>query len=185
MSQLSTQIQDLQNNVNSLSDARECHDPDTASSSGASHVPSQPLIIPSPREVRCRDSGLPRDTRITMGTSGNVFESFLALAGPSPSVFENSKNLASSRGGIREPQSSETPTPRFNQGAATMNHCCHTGGTCSLNGMTDYPRFQISEMHLGNSLTQWSFKAGKSTSRLKHVLNSQCTGSKKLRWRNQ
>ena len=72
--QLLTKIQDLQNKANSLSDAREFHDPDTAKSSGASRVPSQPLIIPSPRGVRSRDSGLPRDTRNTVGTSGNVFE---------------------------------------------------------------------------------------------------------------
>ena len=33
------QIQDLQNKVNSLSDATEFYDPETASSSGLSHVP--------------------------------------------------------------------------------------------------------------------------------------------------
>ena len=43
VSQVLTQFQDLQNKVNSLSDARECHDPETASRSGAAHVPSQPL----------------------------------------------------------------------------------------------------------------------------------------------
>ena len=47
MSQLLTQIQDLQNKVKSLSDARELYDPVTASSSGATHVPSQPSTIPS------------------------------------------------------------------------------------------------------------------------------------------
>ena len=41
------QIQELQNQVDSFSDAREFHDPKTASSSGTSHVPSQPLTIPS------------------------------------------------------------------------------------------------------------------------------------------
>ena len=40
VSQLLTQIQDLQNKVNSLSDAREFYDAETASSSGATHVPS-------------------------------------------------------------------------------------------------------------------------------------------------
>ena len=53
------------------------------------------------------------------------------------------------RGVIREPQSSVTPTPRSNQGVATLNLFSHTGGTYSPNGMMDYPRFQISEMHLG------------------------------------
>ena len=42
VSQLLTQIQDMQNKVNSLADAREFYYPETASSSGASHVPSHP-----------------------------------------------------------------------------------------------------------------------------------------------
>ena len=42
------------------------YDPETASSSGASHVPSQLLNIPSPRGMRSRDSGLPHDTRNTV-----------------------------------------------------------------------------------------------------------------------
>ena len=73
LSQLLTQIQDVNNKVKSLSDAREFDDPETASSPGATHVPSQSLIFPSPRDMRSRDSGLPLDTRNTMGTSGNVF----------------------------------------------------------------------------------------------------------------
>ena len=57
MSQLLTQIQDLQNKVNSLTDAREFYDPETASRlSGTTHVPSQPLNTPSPREMLSRDS---------------------------------------------------------------------------------------------------------------------------------
>ena len=101
VSQLLTQIQDLQNKVNSLSDAREFYDHLTASSSRASHVPSQPLIIPSPRELRSRDSGLPLDTRNVMGTRGNVFESLPAREGPPSALFENSRNLASSSRGLR------------------------------------------------------------------------------------
>ena len=95
VSQLLTQIRDMQNTVNSLTDAREFYDPETASSSGMSHVPSQPLNISSPRGVLSRDSGLPLDTRNSMGTSGNVFESLPAREGPSSALFENSKNLAS------------------------------------------------------------------------------------------
>ena len=54
--------------------------------------------------------------------------------------------------GIREPQSSAIPTPRFNQGVATLNSISHTGGTYSHNDMMDYPSFPISEMHLGKFL---------------------------------
>ena len=37
------QIEDLQDKVNSLNDAREFFVPETASTSGVSHVPSQPM----------------------------------------------------------------------------------------------------------------------------------------------
>ena len=82
VSQLLTLVQDLQDKVDSLSDAREFHYPETASSSGASHIPSQPWNIPSPRGMLDRDSGLPLGTRNSMGTSGTA-------------LFENSRNLAS------------------------------------------------------------------------------------------
>ena len=75
VSQLVTQIQDFQNKVNSSSDAREFYDPETASSSGTFHVPSELLRIPSPRGTLSRDSGLPLDTRNILGKSGNVCES--------------------------------------------------------------------------------------------------------------
>ena len=39
LSQLLTQIRELQNKLNSLSDAREFFDPESRSSSGATHVP--------------------------------------------------------------------------------------------------------------------------------------------------
>ena len=47
VNQLLAQVQDLQDKVNSSNDARGFYDPETASSSGVSHVPSQPLSIPS------------------------------------------------------------------------------------------------------------------------------------------
>ena len=48
VSQFLTQIQDLQNKVNSLSDARKFfYDLESASSSGATHVPIQLSILPS------------------------------------------------------------------------------------------------------------------------------------------
>ena len=57
----------------------------------------------------------------------------------------------------RGPQDSSIPVPRFQRGAGVLNN---TGGTYSYNGMVDYPRFPISEMHPENSQTLWNFKAG-------------------------
>ena len=67
VNQLMVQLQELQDNVNSLSDAREFCDPETASSSGLSHVPSQPTRIPSPRAMISRGSCLQSVTRNSFG----------------------------------------------------------------------------------------------------------------------
>ena len=72
--------------MNSLTDARDFHDPEPASNSGASHVSSKPLNIPSSRGMLSLDPGLPLDTRNSMGISGNVFESLLAREGPSSAL---------------------------------------------------------------------------------------------------
>ena len=93
VSQLLTWMQDSQNRVNSLSDAGEFHDPETASSSGLSHVPSQPMSIPSPGGMASRDSCLPHDTRNSMGTSGNVFESLPAQKKAVLSFLREAKEL--------------------------------------------------------------------------------------------
>ena len=93
VSQLLAHIQDFQNKVNSLSDAREFHDLDTASSPGASHIPSQPSFrVPEKCEAAILDCRVIHG--ILSGTSGKVFESLPARGGPSSSIFENSKNLA-------------------------------------------------------------------------------------------
>ena len=110
----------------------------------------------------CRDSGLPHDTRIFMGTSGNVFERLLAREGRTSTIVDDSKNLASSslklgldtEGNTKRPeiemrrerQNSSILVPRFQRGAGVFDN---TGGTCSLRGMIDCTRFPISEMHLG------------------------------------
>ena len=138
-----------------------------------------------------RDSGLPHDTRNITSTSGNVFERLPAREGQTFTLFNNSKNLASSSQELRpdiprntkrpesemrrEPQKSPIPVPRFQSGGGMLNH---TGGTYSNGGMIEYPRCPIPELH------------GKSTARLKYVQNqrfltSLCNGSKKLRKQNQ
>ena len=72
--QLVVQIQELQDRVISLNDAREFHEPETVSSSGLLLVPSQPVSIPSQRGLTSRDSCLQLATPNSCRTSGNVFE---------------------------------------------------------------------------------------------------------------
>ena len=164
VSQLLTQIQDLQNNVNSVADAREFYDPETASSSGATHVPSQPCTIPSPRTMPCRDSGL----RMIDGMLWVLQETFLKaylLEKDHPqlrkftefgiiflrigNIYCRKDNGTCKRSETRAAEFVNTPTPRFHQGIATQNPSSHTGRTYSHSGMMDCPRFPISEMHLG------------------------------------
>ena len=138
VSQLLTQ--NLQNRVI----ARDFYDPETASGSGASHVPSHPLIVPSPREMRSRDSGLALGARNTTGTAGKRFLKVYLLEKDHPQLSGNSRSLAPfscgfgpgttgnimehGRGVRQEPQSSAIPTPRFNHGVANLNPFSHTGG---------------------------------------------------------
>ena len=94
--QLLFQSPELQDKVNSLNDAKEFYDPETASSAGFSNVPSQPVSIPSPRGMISRDCCLPHDTRNSMGSSGNVSENLPAQEEPSSVLVKNPRILASS-----------------------------------------------------------------------------------------
>ena len=100
-SHLLTQIQELQNNVSSLSDAREFYDPESGSSSGATHVPDRTSTILSSRTLPRCDSGLPRNTLNGTSITGNVLERQLVQEGLPSTIFHNSKNLASSSQGLR------------------------------------------------------------------------------------
>ena len=97
VNQLMSLIGTLQDKMNVLSEEEEFYYPETASSSGMSHVPSQSSRIPSPRDMPSRDSGLPYYLRNSMHTSGNVFESPAAQERTSPSLpCHSKKNLADS-----------------------------------------------------------------------------------------
>ena len=50
------EIHESQDKVTFLNDAKSFYDPETASSSGMSHVPNQPMSIPSPRGMPTADS---------------------------------------------------------------------------------------------------------------------------------
>ena len=145
VNQLTVQIQELQDKVSSLTDAKQICDPETASSSGLSHVPGQPMSIATPRGMICCDSCLQPDTRNSLGRSGHVFEGLLARGETSSALFENSKNLASSscrlraidtgriseQGLRKEPKNLTILTPRFAMKFSTWNPLYRTGGTHS------------------------------------------------------
>ena len=88
VSQLLAQMRESHGKANSLSDARDFHDPETVGSSGASHVTSPPLTNPSCRTVPRRDSGLPPETLNMMGIS-DVFERLPAREGQPQNISKN------------------------------------------------------------------------------------------------
>ena len=91
VNQLIGQVQELRDKLNSLNDATEFYDPETASSSGLSHVPSQPVIGPTLGRMLSRRSCLQPDTRNAYGTLRNVFEDLLAPNEPTSAYFLKSK----------------------------------------------------------------------------------------------
>ena len=73
VSQLMVQIQEVQGKVNSLNDTTEFYHPETASSSGLFHVPTQRMSIPSHHGLISRDSCMQPDTRNLCCTSKKRF----------------------------------------------------------------------------------------------------------------
>ena len=72
VSQLLKQVRELQDQVGSHSQRKKTFTILTQRSSGVSHLPSQPVVVPSSGEALGRDSGLPAMTRHTTGNAGNV-----------------------------------------------------------------------------------------------------------------
>ena len=121
-----------------------------------------------------RDSALPTITRNTSGNSGN-FLGDPQLEKDLPQLFSkireshllrivemgpesSDKNLGSRRDVTRKPQDSSKVVPCFQRGADLTDH---TGGTYSHDGVIDYPRFPISEMHLGTFPHSMEFQSWK------------------------
>ena len=152
VSQMTAQIRHLQNKVNSLSDAREVHDLESGSSSGATRVPDQTSTILSSKTLPRCDCGLPRNSQNGTGIMGNVLERPPVHEGQ-PATIHNSKNLASCSQEL-EPGTIETarkrecemereslrtsiPSLHFHSGSGMLKH---TDGTYPHSGIMHYLR---------------------------------------------
>ena len=93
---------------------QEIYDPESGSSSGATHVPDLTSTLLSPRTLPRCDSGFLRDTQNGTGITGNVFERPPAQEGLSSTIFNNSKFLASSSEDLR-PDTTETAWREWNE----------------------------------------------------------------------
>ena len=166
-----------------LLDARDVYDPETASSSGASHVPSQPLKIPSPGEMCSCDSGLPLDARNTMGTSGNVFEKACLLEKDHPQLSSRIHGIwhhLLADGHQEILWNMEEERDEIRRVLQYQHHALikvleplhHAGGTYSQNGVMDYPRCPISELYLGKCLDSLEFQSWKVNFKTEVCANS-------------
>ena len=147
MNQLLSQIRTLQGKVNALSEEREFYDPETASSSGMSHVPSQPSRIPSPRGM-LSDSGLLNYTRNSVGTSGSVFgkttwsRKNISVLTRNCHEWDMEKDWDENRK-VQQCDSSNS------RNSDAWNSTRRTGGTYSQNCTMETPRYAVSELHFG------------------------------------
>ena len=71
--QLTSQLQQMQEQMNSMNDSGECQDVESNDSGRLSHVSSQLVMIPSSRSLLSRDKRLPLDTWNQSGIQENVF----------------------------------------------------------------------------------------------------------------
>ena len=92
-SQMVAQIRDLQNEVNSLSYAREFHDLESREQFWSDPRSRSNSTILSSRTLQRGDSGSPRNTQNCTGIMGNVFERPFDQEGWFSIIFNISKNL--------------------------------------------------------------------------------------------
>ena len=70
---LTSQLQEMQEQMNSMSDSGEFQEVESDYGGRLSHVSSQPAVIPSSRSMLSRDRRLPLDRWNTSGLQENVF----------------------------------------------------------------------------------------------------------------
>ena len=85
---LTSQIQELQETMNYMSDSREFQDEESICSGKLTHVPSQPAIVPSLGGMLSRDQSLRPETWNLLGTSGNVFDRPCVLINSSSTPYQ-------------------------------------------------------------------------------------------------
>ena len=86
--ELTSHIQELQDQVNLMNGSREFQDVESFCSGKLSHIPSQPAIGASFGGMLSRDQSLRPETWNLLGTSGNVFDSPRAVIDSSSASYQ-------------------------------------------------------------------------------------------------
>ena len=172
--ELTGKIQELQNEINCMSDSRDFQDAESVRS-GNSHVTSQPVSFPPhpiPGGMLSRSVGMPSRRQgppiiwDTFGFSGNVFANPVASsAAPYP------QDLILWSSGREEPihsstvEKSEKQTPvryqRCQSGPSAKDSVIFSGGDSSKNYEADQQRLHISYLHFDKFPTPATFACWK------------------------
>ena len=83
-----SQLQEMQEQMNSMNDSGEVQDVESNCSGKFSHVPSQPAGIPSPRSMLGCDKRLPFDRWNLSGSQENVFVNPRSRFGSSQTPYQ-------------------------------------------------------------------------------------------------
>ena len=156
---LTSQLQEMQEQKNSMNDSGEFQEVELNHSGRLSYVSSQPAMIPSSRSMLSRDKRLPLDTWITSGLqehiSGNQFSTFDSPRDHSqemhpcaPPRERESVPQATGSGTLfarDDKQSGDTiPMPTFARRPSTMSSTIP--GEFPQNSMVGQQRQQIGEL---------------------------------------
>ena len=141
-----------------MEDSRDFQDVESPCNSKLSYVPSQHVIVPSPREMPSRDCYCCQrpETWDLHVTTGNVFDDSSATVGSllhgrhpicryDGSVFAEAGKPATRSEEVHE---DTTPTPRFSRQSSTWNPPSRAEGVYPKSYVTDHQRLQISDLHL-------------------------------------
>ena len=195
--QLTSQLQQMQKQMNSVDDSRDFQDVESNYCGTLSHVSSQPVMIPSSRTLLSRDKRLLLDRWIQSGLQENDFGiNFLRLIHPQIILKKNqSDDVQRNREAAPESVRMKTrytsedrqnqgtiPMPTFETRSLTMSSTMLVELT--QNHMVGQQRQQISELQFDKFPDPSSFLVWKFDSKHKSVLvlifhRMPCCGSKK------
>ena len=170
MQRLTSQLQSVQEQMNSMSDSGEFQEVESNHSGRLSHVPSQPEVIPSSSSMLSRDKRLPLDTRNASGPQENVFCNQFSTFDSLRDHLQGIHSCASQRERGSVPQATGTgalfarndkqgrgtiPMPTFARRPSTMSSSIPV--EIPQNPMVGQQRQQISELQFDKFPTPQSF----------------------------
>ena len=192
-------IQDLQNEINCMSDSRDFKDAESVHSGPLSHVPNTPASFPLPTysldcwtalQIRSLMLGIRMENRDTFFANSNACSS--ALCSKTLNLCDDTaaeripmqECTGTPVAGVSDRDRDRIPTPRIQRSSSAGNSFYPTEWWNFRNSRSDQQRLHISELHYDRFTTPQTFSCWKEDSRPKSVpaeisLRKQSYGSKK------